>query len=203
MPRIELHARKAPRQARAQATVQVILEAAARVLSRESLAGFNTNRVAEVAGVSVGSLYQYFPNKAALVAALIDRDHAALADALEALLAVPAADTLRGTLHAVAQLLIEQQYGDPVYAAAIDHEERRLPLGARTRQAEQRFAAAAMALMARHRAEISASLPASAPRDLLLMARAIVEDGSQSVRTPPADLEARIVRALLGYLVLK
>jgi AcrR family transcriptional regulator len=52
-----------PSQLRSLATVQLILPAAARVLARESLAGFNTNRVAEVAGISVGSLYQYFPSK--------------------------------------------------------------------------------------------------------------------------------------------
>ena len=73
MPRIELRQRKSPRQQRSADTVEALLTAAARVLERESLAGFNTNRVAEVAGVSVGSLYQYFPNKSALIAALIDR----------------------------------------------------------------------------------------------------------------------------------
>lgn len=202
MPRIDLKPRKTPRQTRSLQTVELILAAAARVLSRESLAGFNTNRVAEVAGVSVGSLYQYFPNKEALVVALIERDHARLADALEALLAGPPAGGLRDTLQAVARLLIEQQYGDAVYAAAIDHEERRLPLGAQARQADQRFAAVAAALLARHRSELSPTLPASAARDLLVMARAIVEDGSQAARTPPPDLEARIVRALRGYLVL-
>lgn len=46
---------------------QFILEAAARVLEEDGPAGFNTNRVAERAGVSVGSLYQYYPNKAALL----------------------------------------------------------------------------------------------------------------------------------------
>ena len=58
MPSINISPRKAPRQPRSAATVAAILQAATRVLSRESLAGFNTNRVAEVAGVSVGSLYQ-------------------------------------------------------------------------------------------------------------------------------------------------
>ncbi|MFN5165613.1 MAG: TetR/AcrR family transcriptional regulator, partial [Pseudomonadota bacterium] len=81
MPRIELRPRKSPRQVRSADTVETILAAAARVLERESLAGFNTNRVAAVAGVSVGSLYQYFPNKSALIAALIDRQQTALADA--------------------------------------------------------------------------------------------------------------------------
>ncbi len=65
--------RKEPKQARSQATVDAILTATARVLVREGYDRASTNRVAEEAGVSVGSLYQYFPTKEALVAALIDR----------------------------------------------------------------------------------------------------------------------------------
>ncbi|HSI48867.1 MAG TPA: TetR/AcrR family transcriptional regulator [Ideonella sp.] len=65
--------RKAPRQARSQATVEAILDAAARVLIERGYAAANTNLVAERAGVSVGSLYQYFPNKDALITALHDR----------------------------------------------------------------------------------------------------------------------------------
>jgi AcrR family transcriptional regulator len=65
-----LEPRKKPRQARSQAMVDAILEAAARVLSEEGYGGASTNRIAEVAGVSVGSLYQYFPNKDALIIAL-------------------------------------------------------------------------------------------------------------------------------------
>lgn len=202
MPGIDISPRKAPRQGRSQATVDTILAAATRVLSRESLAGFNTNRVAEVAGVSVGSVYQYFPNKAAIVVALIDRDHAQLADALEALLNGPVRGSLRETLDDVALLLIDQQYGDPVYAAAIDHEERRLPTSAQTHQADQRFAAIAQALISRHRHEISAALPDSAPRDLLVIARAMSEADSGPGSQPPKDLRSRIVRALLGYLVM-
>ncbi len=62
--------RKAPRQQRSRATVAVILEAATRVLARRGWARSTTNEVAEVAGVSVGSVYQYFPNKLALAEAL-------------------------------------------------------------------------------------------------------------------------------------
>jgi AcrR family transcriptional regulator len=71
--RAAIRPRKKPSQARAADTVEMILTAAARVLATHSLAGFNTNRVAALAGVSVGSLYQYFPNKDALVAVLIAR----------------------------------------------------------------------------------------------------------------------------------
>ena len=65
--------RKAPTQARAQATVEAILAATKTVLVKDGYEAASTNRVAEVAGVSIGSLYQYFPSKAALLAELIQR----------------------------------------------------------------------------------------------------------------------------------
>lgn len=65
--------RKEPRQERARTTVEAILEAAARILDRQGWGRFTTNAVAEAAGVSIGSLYQYFPNKLALVEAILRR----------------------------------------------------------------------------------------------------------------------------------
>jgi AcrR family transcriptional regulator len=65
--------RKRPRQDRAKATVDSILVATARVLVKLGFDGLNTNAVAAAAGVSIGSLYQYFPNKEALVSALLQR----------------------------------------------------------------------------------------------------------------------------------
>jgi AcrR family transcriptional regulator len=58
--------RKAPRQQRSQLMVNTIIEAATRVLARRGWAHFKTSEVAEVAGVSIGSLYQYFPDKLGL-----------------------------------------------------------------------------------------------------------------------------------------
>lgn len=65
--------RKKPRQQRSQDTVECILDATARVLCSTGYDRASTNRVALAAGVSVGSLYQYFPSKEALVAALVER----------------------------------------------------------------------------------------------------------------------------------
>lgn len=65
--------RKNASQARSRATVDALVEATARILVREGFEKASTNRIAEIAGVSVGSLYQYFPSKEALVAAVIDR----------------------------------------------------------------------------------------------------------------------------------
>ena len=67
------HPRKLPRNERAAASFEAIVIAAERVLAEQGVAGLTTNRVADVAGVSIGSLYQYFPNKEAVAAALIDR----------------------------------------------------------------------------------------------------------------------------------
>ena len=83
--RIDL-VRRMPRQARAQDTVQVILEATARILQRKGRAALNTNYIAECAGISVGTLYQYFPNKEAILVAMarneLANDEACLIKAL-------------------------------------------------------------------------------------------------------------------------
>jgi len=65
--------RKAPRQQRSRVTVDAIVEAATRVLARRGWARFTTNEIAAVAGVSVGSLYQYFPDKLAIAEAIRER----------------------------------------------------------------------------------------------------------------------------------
>jgi AcrR family transcriptional regulator len=65
--------RKSASQARSRLTIDALLEATARVLTKEGYDRASTNKIAAVAGVSIGSLYQYFPSKEALVAAVIDR----------------------------------------------------------------------------------------------------------------------------------
>ncbi|WP_421592783.1 TetR family transcriptional regulator [Shinella sp. M27] len=66
-PTVGISSRKQPRQARSNELVQAILQAAVQVLAEEGAQRFTTARVAERAGVSIGSLYQYFPNKASIL----------------------------------------------------------------------------------------------------------------------------------------
>jgi AcrR family transcriptional regulator len=73
VPQSRLAPRKLPKQPRSAATVDAILEAAAQVFERHGYAAGTTNRIAERAGVSIGSLYQYFPNKDAILVALVRR----------------------------------------------------------------------------------------------------------------------------------
>ena len=88
--------RKAPKQARSTQLVADILEAANRVLEREGAARFTTIRVAETAGVSVGSLYQYFPNKLAILLTLQGAT-------------IGAAVSAEGRLHAMIQQLFDRE----------------------------------------------------------------------------------------------
>jgi AcrR family transcriptional regulator len=83
--------RKSASQERSRATVDALLEATARVLLKEGYDRASTNRIAEVAGVSIGSLYQYFPSKEALVAAVIDRHTREISEATRNVLVKAAA----------------------------------------------------------------------------------------------------------------
>ncbi len=71
--KFQTNPRKSASQERSRQTVDALLEATTRVLLKEGYDRASTNRIAEVAGVGIGSLYQYFPSKEALVAAVIDR----------------------------------------------------------------------------------------------------------------------------------
>jgi AcrR family transcriptional regulator len=187
--------RKEPRQSRSVSTVQAILQAAKQVLAKDALSGFNTNRVAEVAGVSIGSLYQYFPNKDALVVALIEENQAALLARAQAMAQALDGKPLQDKIAAVASLGIEQQFGNPIYAAALDHEERRLPLAKRLKGTEQTLGALGMAFF-------TPNLPHITPeeiRDVFAITKALVEVDMHLVRAPEG-LHARLVRAISGYL---
>ena len=65
--------RRQPTQARAQQTIQTLFKAAAQILDKEGEGGLNTNKVAAAAGFSIGTLYQYFPSKEAMVQAMAMR----------------------------------------------------------------------------------------------------------------------------------
>lgn len=98
--------RRKPRQARSRDTVEVLLEAAARVFRRDGWRA-TTNRIASEAGVSVGSLYEYFPNKQALLAALAERHLAVAEQGIAA--ALSGAHSLPELLAALQAAIVESQ----------------------------------------------------------------------------------------------
>lgn len=100
-PLAALKARKTPIQSRSRVTVDAIFEATLQVLIRDGMKGLTTTRVAERAGVSVGTMYQYFPNKQALVYALNERYLMALAERIEATCAAEAGKPLGQMIEAL------------------------------------------------------------------------------------------------------
>jgi AcrR family transcriptional regulator len=78
--------RKAPVQGRAQHTVRMIYQATAQIIENEGLAALSTNKIARVAGFSVGTLYQYFPSKEAVLQAMIADERQRVMDEMRAVL---------------------------------------------------------------------------------------------------------------------
>ncbi|MDQ0463980.1 AcrR family transcriptional regulator [Caulobacter ginsengisoli] len=185
-----LSPRKQPVQARSRALVEAILVAAARVLEQSGLEGFNTNRVAEAAGVSVGSLYQYFPGKTALLAALVRQDAAAFGEALTQ--AANQGATLRETAEALIDVMIAHQSERPALARALDFAERDLDL---EHEDDTVMLALTQGALARHAAELPGVDFAEAAQDLMVIGRALSDSGID-----PASLKRRLLRAVLGYL---
>src|SRR3954469_14460843 len=105
-PRPRTAPRKLPRQGRSKATVEAILAATAKVLAKEGYEGASTNRIAKVAGVSVGSLYQYFPSKEALVSAVIDRH----SEELSALLTAKMAELASAPIQVMAGQMVRAMF---------------------------------------------------------------------------------------------
>jgi AcrR family transcriptional regulator len=106
MPQASETMRKSPTQARAEHTVDAILEAAAQILQSDGEEKLNTNRIAERAGFSIGTLYQYFADKEAIIAALAERERdKVLASIVKAMSSVESDDAEKVTREIVRTMI--------------------------------------------------------------------------------------------------
>jgi AcrR family transcriptional regulator len=145
----QISSRKRPKQARSTDLVAAILEAAAQVLAKEGAPRFTTARVAERAGVSVGSIYQYFPNKSAILFRLQSDEWRRTSDLLHAILedaSRPPLERLRAVVNAFvrsecdeAAMRVALNDAAPLYRDAPEAREARAS-GGRTMQAFMREA---------------------------------------------------------------
>jgi AcrR family transcriptional regulator len=126
--------RKRPRQQRSKDTVDSILDATTRVLKQVGFDGLTTNLAAEKAGVSIGSLYQYFPNKEALVLALIERHSDAMNAAILHELARVATLPLAQAARAVIELTISAHAIDPALHRVLTEQVPRIGKLAKLRE---------------------------------------------------------------------
>jgi AcrR family transcriptional regulator len=105
--------RRRPQQRRARQTVEAILDGVTRVLKRDGVEAVTTNRVAEVAGVSIGSVYQYFPDKRAIFVALHQRHLNEIDHMVETKLLEHAGSPLDVLVRAMVEAMVDAHAGDP------------------------------------------------------------------------------------------
>jgi AcrR family transcriptional regulator len=195
--------RKRPKQARARATVEAILEAAAHILVRQGHDALTTNSVAERAGVSIGSLYQYFPNKEALVTALskkhLDDIEAISISALEEDAPdIPLAALVRSMIDAsIAAHLVDPALHD----ALSDHLPNK---GAKDWHGgfEERVSANVKAVLVRRRAEIAVKDLDLAVYVIVRSVEACIHDAHRACRPSlkSSALAEAVTRLVMGYL---
>jgi AcrR family transcriptional regulator len=115
-------ARRRPQQLRAQQTVAAVLDATVKILKREGIEGVTTNRIAHVAGVSIGSVYQYFPDKRAIFAALHDRHSDEMGLLVERTMLEHASAPLEDLVRALVEALVDAHTTDPELFALLTSE---------------------------------------------------------------------------------
>jgi AcrR family transcriptional regulator len=113
-------ARRRAKQERSLQTIAAILEAGARVLQREGYARATTNRISEVAGVSVGTIYQYFADKDQIFDALIRREVEGLGETLRSFAFHPE-EPLTDSLQRLLQLLVRARPDAPALYRSLEH----------------------------------------------------------------------------------
>lgn len=191
-----LNPRKRPRQERSRQTYAVILSAAADIIQVKGLAALNTNVVAERAGVSVGSLYQYFPGKDAILVALIrDMRRDMLADIL---LAVERGNdqSLMEAVGAMIEASLRHHLRNPPLTEALEHAERELPMDAETQALKANKSALIIGLLEYH----GVKNPKQTATDIFAMCHGIVQAAIETGDTDFEALSARLNRAVSGYL---
>lgn len=105
--------RRRPRQRRARETFESVLDAVIRILKREGAGGVTTNHIAEVAGVSIGSVYQYFPDKRAIFTALHERHINHIDRIIHSTLVEHARSSLEELVRAIIEAMVETHRIDP------------------------------------------------------------------------------------------
>ncbi len=146
--------RKTPRQSRAVVTVEAILEATAHILIEVGFDKLNTNEVARRAGVSVGSLYQYFPNKQALLAELHHRHAVQTSAPIFAALNSSQGKPLRAVMQDIIRANVASHLTDPKLHQVISEESPKLPKQSWQCEMDRQAAKLVRNFLDEHRSEV-------------------------------------------------
>jgi len=121
--------RREPQQRRARQTVEAVLDAVVRIVKREGIQAVTTNRIAEIAGVSIGSVYQYFPDKRAMFVALHQRHIEEIDRLVNSTIVLNAHSSIEKLIRAVVDAMVGAHATDPQFSGAIFSEIPHRPKG--------------------------------------------------------------------------
>ncbi|QFT58670.1 Fatty acid metabolism regulator protein [Sulfitobacter sp. THAF37] len=190
--------RKTPTQSRARVSYDAILEAAARILVAEGFDRLNTNRMAEVAGVSIGTLYQYFPSKEAILAEIIRRERGQLLEDIAAATRDMADEDVHITLDRLLRAAVGHQLRWPKLARMLEHADAFLPLEEET----QAVNAAILQRVAAFLTQAGLQDADLLARDLVAALRGMIDAAGMAGETDQEALMLRTRRLARGYLGL-
>lgn len=188
--------RKRPRQARSVATFEAILEAAARILETLGFAGFNTNAVAELAGVSIGSLYQYFPSKDALIVELIRRERAKLSNHIVEVIQQSDAADLKDKLKLIIQAAVQHQLSRPQLARTLEFATELIGKNSEENEHQHELEIIISGLFIR--SDISHAQTAA--QDVIALSKGMINAAGIARESDLNDLQQRVEKAVFGYL---
>lgn len=194
--RKQLLPRKSPSQSRAARTIDAILQAAADVLERTGLEGYNTNDIATRAGASIGSLYQYFPSKDAITVALIERETALLVEEVLGALDQP---DISLALRATIEIAVRHQLHRPRLARLLDFEQNRFSAIMPTSNNAAMVRSALTAFLCRSYG-LQPDVAVNAAGDVISIIRSLTDAAGEREQADPAKLRIQIVGAVSGYL---
>jgi AcrR family transcriptional regulator len=188
--------RKAPRQARARATFDAILEAAARILVNEGYDRLNTNRIAEIAGVSIGTLYQYFPTKEAILSEIIRQKRQRLLDDISEAIIHMSRESSQETLDKLLWAAVNHQLRWPKLARILEQADTFLPLEEETRALNTQI----LETVAKFLDHAGHDDPGIKARDLVAAMRGMIDAAGLAGETDKEALFLRTRRLATGYL---
>lgn len=180
--------------------VDAILEAAARILEDDGLGQLNTNAIAARAGVSVGSLYQYFPSKEAILAELIRIDHADLLSQLTRTAEVVSGGPLAEAVRGLVDVGVAHQLKRPGLARALDYAEPLLPLAQENAAIGARIQSLVVAMLRAHVPRLRGQALQTAAADVAALARGMIDAAGMRGETGGRALAERVTRTIMGYL---
>jgi AcrR family transcriptional regulator len=191
-----------PQQTRAKETVDALLTATKALLVQRGVEGATTNAIAELAGVSIGSLYQYFPSREAIIAELSRRHVDQVLTLIFAEVDALTGTNLRVGARRLIQLMIEIHRQDPELHAAIETSHPRLAARAQLARVEAQVMAVARTYLESHRSELVVSDLDRAAFVAVTTIEAVTHEAA--FRRPDLrDCDALvddITRLILGYL---